>query len=177
MIHLRHRTTCPPSLDDIHRFRGPFYLHSNYNEAMARDILSASGRKTENGSGESCPILNLRKTPPACGSEYQNEQTTHMYPNHGCQEPPACPPVIRPYAHCTKSSTLIANACHRKKTISPTVLSAKLMLTEDGSITMDPACITAEMVKAIHRCEYEYNVDPFVSPKRRDAAVEKLVRL
>lgn len=100
----------PTASDKIPRLRGPFYLHLNYNETMAKDILSASGRKTENGSGESCPNRNLSMTPPACGSEYQNEQITHMYPNHGCQELPKCSPVIRLYAHCTKSSTLIANA-------------------------------------------------------------------
>lgn len=101
----------------------------------------------EDGKGVSSPILRRSITSPAMGRDTQNEQTTQIYPTTEIHMPVFGQGKIQ----IIKSSRVIMAACQTKKQTTPKVRSLREMFNGDGRITIDPACMTPEMKKAVHR--------------------------
>lgn len=87
------------------------------------------------------------------------------------------PPESFFQSHCTKSSVVIAAACHRKNAITPTVHSAEVMLEGCGRSNIDCACMKPDIANASHTWRYEERFVPLGIDRKSTMKPVALVRL
>jgi hypothetical protein len=116
------------------------------------------GPEIVNGKKDFSNSLILIITSAAKGNEHHIEKATHTYPIYA-RNAVFLFPKKRAQIQCTKSSVVIAAACHQKNSIMPRVRSLRVMFVGDGSMSIEAACIIPEMVNAAQSWVYE---DKFV---------------